>query len=299
MDFQERTMQIRLTAEDAGWSLRETLWDLEERLLWRGSDAARSRLSRFANRMGNIALRFFIRFRLSVRQLVHGRLPRVTATIRRTTEPAIRLVETKVVWPITDRWHEHGLIARSGVVALVGAAAVAAGIAGSNMSAGGGSATEASAPTAAVAPVELTSAEPTTLQGIEPEFAPAAGEAPPGAVPEPAPMPSGPGPDAVAWRFSQAFVDYEIGRPGAKTGLIFAETAVPELAKALGEDPPRLPNGTPVPAARVLNVVLAEQTPKTAVASVSLLRVGNVSEVRLTLSLDPKDKTWKVSEVLG
>ena len=104
-------MQIKLTAEDASWSLREAAWNLEERLLWRGSDAARSRASRFVNRMGNLAVRFFIRLRLSMRQLVHGRLPRVTAGIRRTTEPAIRLVETKVVWPITDRWHEHGLIA--------------------------------------------------------------------------------------------------------------------------------------------------------------------------------------------
>jgi hypothetical protein len=297
MDLQERTMQIKITAEDAGWSLREAAWNLEERLLWRGSDAARSRASRFANRLGNIAVRFFIRLRLIVRGLVHGRLPRLGAGLRRLTEPVIRLAETKLVWPIVDRWHEHGLIARSSVVALVGAAAVAAGIAGGNMSAGGDGASQP-APAAAVVPVDLASSEPTTLQGVSPTFAPA-GEEPVGAVPEPAPMPSGPGPAAVAWRFSQAFVDYEIGRAGSNTGRTFAETAAPELAKALSEDPPRLPHGTPVPEARVLNVVLAEETPKSVVASVSLLRVGTVSEVRLTLDLDPKDKTWKVSGVLG
>ena len=293
-------MQIKITAEDASWSLREAAWNLEERLLWRGSDAARSRVRRFFSRIGDLIIRFFIRLRLAFRRLVHGRLPRVTAVLRRVTEPVVRLIETKVVWPLADRWHEHGLIARSGAVAALGAVAVAALIAGTNLSksdpASGGS-TEA---LAAVPAIDLASAEPTTMEGVTPQFAPAAaGTAQPGAVPEPAPQPTGPGPAAVAWRFSQAFVDYEIGKAGAKTGQTFAETAAPELAKALSEDPPRLPNGTAVPEARVLNVVVKNETPKSVVASVSLLRVGTVSEVRLTVSLDEADKTWKVSEVLG
>lgn len=292
-------MQIKMTAEDASWSIREAAWSLEERLLWRGSDAARNRARGFARRSGDLVIRFFIRLRLAVRRILHGRLPRVAALGRRVSEPVLRLVETRVVWPITDRWQEHGLIARSGVVALVGAAAVWAAMTGSNLAGGDGPASgESLTAGAEVAPLSLESAEPTTLQGVAPEFAPAAAEAP-GPVPEPALAPAGPGPEAVAWRFSQAFVDYEIGRPGAKTGIVFAETAAPELAKALGEDPPRLPHGTPVPEARVLNVVLAKETPKEVIASVSLLRVGSVSEIRLTLSLDPKDKAWKVSEVLG
>ena len=292
-------MQIKITSEDAGWSLREAAWNLEERLLWRGSDAARSRVSRFVNRMGNLAVKFFIRQRLAVRRLLQGRMPRVVATTRRVTEPTVRVVETKLVWPITDRWHEHGLIARSGAVALLATAAVMAGLSGLNAAGGGESSSEPAAAVAELPAVDLASSEPTTLQGVAPEFAPAAEPVEPGAVPEPVPAPTGPGPAAVAWRFSQAFVDYEIGRPGAKTGQVFAETAAPDLAKALGEDPPRLPNGTPVPEARVLNVVLAEETPKSVVASVSLLRVGSVSEVRLTLELDPDEKTWKVAEVLG
>lgn len=287
-------MQIKLTAEDAGFSLREAAWNLEERLLWRGSDAARSRASRIANRMGNLAIRAFVRTRLAVRTLFNGPVRRLSRSV---AEPAQRLVETKLVWPVVDRWHEHGLIARSGAVALVAAAAVAAGVAGSNLSSTGEAGGASTAASTAIAPLELASAEPTTLQGVAPEFpAETAAGAP---VPEAVPVPAGPGPASVAWRFSQAFVDYEIGRPGSGTAEVFTATAAPELAKALSEDPPRLPHGTPVPQARVLNVVLAEETPKQVVASVSLLRVGSVSEVRLTLRLDPKDKAWKVAEVLG
>lgn len=293
-------MQIKITAEDAGWSLREAAWNLEERLLWRGSDAARSRARNLFSRTGDLVIRFFIRARLAVRRQLNGRMPRLVAVSRKVSEPTVRLVETKLAWPIADRWHEHGLIARSGVVALVGAAALWAGITGSNLAAGGDPASTESATTAAQAvPLDLESSEPATLQGVAPEFAPATEPAAPGTVPPPAAVPTGESPTAVAWRFSQAFVDYEIGRPGAKTGQVFAETAAPDLAKALSEDPPRLPHGTPVPEARVLNVVLAEETPKSVVASVSLLRVGSVSEVRLTLEFDPDEKTWKVAEVLG
>src|SRR5687768_10624666 len=93
MDLHERTMQIKLTAEDAGFSLREAAWNLEERLLWRGSDAARSRASRFANRMGNLAIRAFVRTRLAVRTLFNGPLRRLSRSV---TVPAQRLIETKL-----------------------------------------------------------------------------------------------------------------------------------------------------------------------------------------------------------
>jgi hypothetical protein len=290
-------MQIKITAEDAGWSVREAAWNLEERLLWRTSDAARSRVRRFAGHLRELVIRAFVRSRLAVRNLLNGPLQRVTLRVRAMLVPVRRVVETKVVWPLADRWDEHGLIARSGAVALVGAAAVAALMVGVNLSRGPASSPQASGDTiAATAPVDMTAAQPTTLEGVAPQFAPAGAGA--GPVPEAAPEPTGPGPAAVAWRFSQAFVDYEIGRTGTKTGQTFAETASPDLAKALSEDPPRLPNGTPVPAARVLNVVLANEQAKSVVASVSLLRVGTVSEVKLTLTR-AEDNTWKVSEVLG
>jgi hypothetical protein len=296
-------MQIKVTAEDASWSLREAVWNLEERLLWRGSDAARSRVRRLVTALKELIIRAFVRTRLAFRRLLHGRLPGVTGAVRRVTEPVLRLVETKLVWPITDRWHEHGLIAHTGVVALLAAAAIAAGITGSNLATSGDSGGSTQTENlAATAPIPLTQAQPATLEGVAPEFTPAAAANPAAAAPQAAPQPTGPGPASVAWRFSQAFVDYEIGQSEAKTAQTFAETASPVLAKALSEDPPRLPNGTPVPAARVLNVVLANETPKNdptqVTASVSLLRVGTVSEVRLTLVKGEHD-VWKVSEVLG
>jgi hypothetical protein len=296
MDLQERTMQIKITAEDAGWSVREAAWNLEERLVWRTSDAARSRVRRFAGHLRELVIRGFVRSRLAVRNLLNGPLQRVTLRARRLLVPVRRVLETKVIWPLADRWDEHGLLARSGAVALVGAASVAALMVGVNMSRGPAPSPQApSAAVAATAPVDLAS-QPTTLEGVAPQFAPA--DAAAGPVPQTAPEPTGPGPAAVAWRFSQAFVDYEIGRTGTKTGQTFADTASPDLAKALSEDPPRLPNGTPVPAARVLNVVLGKEEEKEVVASVSLLRVGTVSEVKLTLTR-AEDNVWKVSEVLG
>lgn len=290
-------MQIKITAEDAGWSVREAAWNLEERLLWRTSDAARSRVRRFAGRLRELVIRAFVRSRLAVRNLLNGPLQRITLRTRRLLVPVRRVVETKLIWPLADRWDEHGLIARSGAVALVGTASVMALLVGINMSRGPAPSPQASsaAVAATTAPVDLAS-QPTTLEGVAPQFAPA--DAAAGPVPQATPAPSGPGPAAVAWRFSQAFVDYEIGRTGTKTGQTFAETASPDLAKALSEDPPRLPNGTPVPAARVLNVVLGKESEKEVVASVSLLRVGTVSEVKLTLT-HAEDNIWKVSEVLG
>jgi hypothetical protein len=77
----------------------------------------------------------------------------------------------------------------------------------------------------------------------------------------------------------------------------FAHTVTPALLKALRERPPRLPGEVDVPKARVLNVVLGEPQRKQVDASVSLLRLGNVSELRLTLTKD-KDG-WAVSEVRG
>src|SRR5438034_11788048 len=37
-------MNIRVSAEDAGWTIREAVWGFEERVLWKGSDATRHAL---------------------------------------------------------------------------------------------------------------------------------------------------------------------------------------------------------------------------------------------------------------
>ena len=53
-----------------------------------------------------------------------------------------------------------------------------------------------------------------------------------------------------------------------------------------------------MPKAKVLNVVPAPSQGRVYPVSVSLLRVGTVSEIRLTLIRDEED-AWVVSEVLG
>ena len=59
----------------------------------------------------------------------------------------------------------------------------------------------------------------------------------------------------VARRFSEAFVFYEIGQRSDRAEAVFAQTASTPLANALLERPPRLPAGTKMPKAKVLNLV--------------------------------------------
>ncbi len=112
------------------------------------------------------------------------------------------------------------------------------------------------------------------------------------------PVPAGPAAMKVARRFSKAFVFYEIGRHPARAKAVFAETATTQLAKALGERPPRLPSGAKVPKARVVNLVPGPRAGKAYTVSVSLLRVGVTSELRLTLQ-EEKGGGWSVAQVLG
>jgi hypothetical protein len=99
--------------------------------------------------------------------------------------------------------------------------------------------------------------------------------------------------------FSGAFVLYEVGRNSPKVQKAFATTATPALAKALKDRPPSQPGSVKVPTAKVQNIVLSPATKNgTKVeASVSLLRLGAVSELRL--SLVKKDGNWLISEVRG
>jgi hypothetical protein len=111
------------------------------------------------------------------------------------------------------------------------------------------------------------------------------------------PVPAGPAAMKVARRFSEAFVYYEIGKRPARAETVFGETASPQLAEALGERPPRQPAGGSVPKAKVLNLVPGPRAGKAYTVSVSLLRVGLTSELRLELS---KQKgQWLVTDVRG
>jgi hypothetical protein len=101
----------------------------------------------------------------------------------------------------------------------------------------------------------------------------------------------------VARRFAEAFVFYEIGERQARARTVFGETATPRLADALGERPPRLPQNTKVPQARVLNLVPGPRLGKAYTVSVSLLRVGVTSELRLELK--KIRGAWQVTDVRG
>jgi len=111
------------------------------------------------------------------------------------------------------------------------------------------------------------------------------------------PVPAGPAAMKVARRFADAFVFYEIGKRPARAKAIFAETATPQLAEALAERPPRLPQDAEVPKAKVLNLVPGPRHGKAYTVSASLLRVGLTSELRLEMKR--QEGEWLVTDVRG
>jgi hypothetical protein len=110
--------------------------------------------------------------------------------------------------------------------------------------------------------------------------------------------PAGPAAIAVARKFSAAFVVYETGGNKKEVREAFDATATPELTEALMQRPPRQPAGLKVPKAKVLNVVPAPSHDRIYPVSVSLLRVGSTSELRLEME-QLKSKQWRVTNVLG
>lgn len=110
--------------------------------------------------------------------------------------------------------------------------------------------------------------------------------------------PAGPAAVAVAQEFAEGFVVYETGGDKATIRKAFKATASPELTKALLRRPPRQPAGVEVPKAKVLNVVPAPSHGTVYPLSVSLLRVGVTSELRLEME-QLKNKEWRVTNVLG
>jgi len=253
-------MNIRVSAEDAGWTIREAVWGLEERLLWRGGDATRR-------------------------------------TLGRAVEPLQRRVQTRLTWPLGDALRERSRATRCAVAVAAVAAGVAAG-AGGAMIGSGQQATShpatASLPPASVTPAPQASGTK-VLQGVTPQFHPGHASPPAPAAP-PAAKPSTPA-ATVAWQFAQAFVAYEVGHSNDKTDAVFADTATKALTKSLAADPPRLPAHGKVPRARVLNVVLGDTTKAQVTASVSLVRLRAMSELRLTLTR--AGANWRVAQVLG
>jgi hypothetical protein len=110
--------------------------------------------------------------------------------------------------------------------------------------------------------------------------------------------PAGPAAISVARDFATAFVLYETGSSDDSVRKRFGATATPALAKALLRRPPRLPANVKVPKAKVVNVVPAPSSGRVYPVSVSLLRVGLTSELRLEME-QLKGDGWRVTNVLG
>jgi hypothetical protein len=250
-------MNIRVSAEDAGWSIREAAWGFEERVLWRGSDTTRAALEGAG----------------------------------RATEPLQRLIQTRLTWPLSDAFRARGTKTRRAIAASAATLAIAAAAAGA-IAAADHASTHPSVPP--LSPVAATpqSSDTLVLQGVKPQFESGHATVPAAPAPKPAEKPA-----QVAWEFAQAFVGYEVGHSNKTTDSTFAATATKPLAKALKADPPRLPANSKVPKARVLNVVLGTGSKQQVTASVSLVRLRAISELRLTLTRTGDE--WRVAQVLG
>jgi hypothetical protein len=241
-------------------------------------------------------------------------------------------VERVVVWPLRERFAGLEFPAHRIGAAALGTIAAAAIVAGVLLLPGGdgaekrGTATQVAIATPEPAPQKEKSGP--VLQGVSPNFGVAGGSGGTaseaaaelnagGTVEAPAsadevlsaeedaaatssakkPVPAGPAAMKVARRFSEAFIFYEIGERQARAEVVFGETASPQLVEALVEREPRQPAEGEVPKARVLNLVPGPRAGKAYTVSVSLLRVGLTSELRL--ELNKRQGTWLVTDVRG
>lgn len=164
----------------------------------------------------------------------------------------------------------------------------------------------ADAPQSGVSKSSGTSAESTAATsgsageaGSTAEVARSANSSPGGSADTSTVKPAGPPATTVARQFAGAFVLYEIGRKTSQVETTFSETATPRLAHELLRRPPRQPAGVKVPKAKVLNVVAGPHKGDTFTLSVSLLRVGVTSELRLEMQRNPKTGVWQVGNSLG
>ena len=253
-------------------------------------------------------------------------------------ERAIWAVERGFVWPLEERTGDWNPPLRALGVAALALLAAGAGVLGLVWASGNGSggtsptSSEASAPVAP--PIVRQAAQPAAaaaapvLQGAKPNFA----DAPRGSASKSsgagaestvatngstaevaksasasggdsasasAVKPAGPPAETVARQFAGAFVLYEIGRKPSQVETTFNQTATPRLTHELLRRPPRQPAGVKVPKAKVLNVVAGPHKGDIFTLSVSLLRVGVTSELRLEMQRNPKTGVWQVADSLG
>ncbi len=287
-------MGIGHSAKDACWSLRRKAWDVDDRLRERVLDAS--------ERAEEIAWEAEQRVLWPSGDAARAAAERAMVSV----EPLHRLIETKLAWPAADAWRQGGTAMRTGLATAAVAAVAAAGSAGTMVAAPDGGTEAVSAASGGHSPPALTAdaASQPTLSGAAPDFdsgASAKKVASRAAQPEESSPITVPGPSAppakVARSFAEAFVRYEVGKVDEQTAATFSSVAKEPLAAALEQEPPRLPSGTEVPEAEVLNVVVGDREEDLIEASVSLLRLRAASELRLTLKHTPEG--WRVTEVRG
>jgi hypothetical protein len=286
-------------------SLSNAALAVEERVVWRGGDALRA----------------------------------LVDVVKWPFERVVWAIERGLVWPLEEHTGKWNGALRAAGVAAVALLAVGAGVLGLVWASGSGGgsvqqAQRAPAPVAAPlasAPVSkegVAQAAP-VLRGATPDFTPkasdttatnskstakessepseagtaATGETATSSSTGPAAaskvVPVGPAATKVGRRFASAFILYETGRSDARVRTTFAATATPELSRSLLRRPPRLPANVKVPKAKVLNLVPGPQHGDTHTLSVSLLRVGVTSELRIDMQRDKKTGEWRVTDVLG
>ena len=279
------------------WPVRRAWWAIQEGVFWRASDVGRA----------------------------------LADDARWPFERAAWAVRRFIVWPVVDLFSNRGALGRSGLAATVliaGGAAAFGGVQLADREEPSPAMRQVAQVTAPVAEVENRvqnpvaadpEPEPTgpVLQGVAPTFEPVSNEDSEAAgattagddssddsdtgdeaeanVPDPESVPQ---PLAVARRFAAAFVSYEIGEGISEARTVFRETASPALAKALADRPPRQPASVEVPQAKVLNIVPGPRRDEMLAVSVSLLRLGATSELRLDLERTD-DGDWLVGDVRG
>jgi hypothetical protein len=283
------------------WPVRRAWWAVQEGVFWRAADIGRA----------------------------------LADDARWPFERAAWGVRRFVIWPVADLFASRGVIGRSGIAAtmlIAGGAAVFGGVQLADRDEPAAALPQVAQVAAPVAEVENRvqnpvvaepEPEPTgpVLQGVAPTFEPVANEdsaadadgdaAGEDAATDDASSGSDaeaeenvPDPDtvreplSVARRFAAAFVSYEIGEGISEARTVFRETASPALARALADRPPRQPAAVEVPRAKVLNIVPGPRRDEMLAVSVSLLRLGATSELRLDLERTD-DGDWLVGDVRG
>lgn len=285
-------------------SLADAAFAVEERVVWGGADILRS----------------------------------VIDAIKWPFERAAWAIERGLIWPLEERTGKLNGSLRAGGLAALALIAVGAGVLGlvwASGSGGGAARPPQQAVAPATAPPVVTQAPQATqapaepvLHGAVPDFtskanagaskssaaktsSEAAGTSAPttsekiSSAPDSSTaaaavaVPAGPAATKVAHQFASAFVLYETGQIDANVRKTFAATATPQLTHALLRRPPRLPAGAEVPKAKVLNLVPGPKHGDTYTLSVSLLRVGVSSELRIDMQPEKKTGEWLVTDVRG